>query len=681
MSSRTIDYILKVSTKNATASLKRVSAQAGTLGQRLGATSRKMGKSFAAIGAGALAAAGTIIFFGQKVANLANNLTDTAAKTGLTTKTIAGLKFAAEGSGLQLQSLTAGLVRFQTSMAMAADGNNLASEAFERLGVKATDANGNLRSANDVFMEVTNALGEMQNATERNTVAIDIFGARAGPALIQSGALGNMKAFADVASTFGVNMEEAGAEAGAFQRAMAEIKLVLEGTFAGLLTAATGTTKLSDGLFVVVDNIVFFGTIAKHTLKNVRNMVHALVLIFVNLKDAIMGVGGILFSVFTRDFKKAEEIASETMKKMAGNMQAVGEALTDGMKSTGAIQRAAEKAVADLQEFRGKLNTSMERTGAGGGSGVAGRAAAAAAPIGPGMFGGLGDIMKNSSKDFAEFSGQVKNAAEIIETLPRELNATFALLPGLIGASTVIGAASGPEAAIRAIGDGLSTLTLGLSEIFSDMIIGLARLGEKSPEELQKETEAFLQGLEKGFEALPAILIKVLPRFVIGLSIAIIKGILKLPALFAEAIFEALSDLFANLKQFLREIFTREGRQEKRQRAKDAGELTNFQKFLVLAGGGSSSEFMSGGIMQAQAGMRFTGAKRGLAMLHEGEAVVPASGRAGQAEQRMMGAGGGGVNIVINSAVVENRAIDELVRKLENRFGQFGVGKSTLFGR
>ena len=86
--------------------------------------------------------------------------------------------------------------------------------------------------------------------------------------------------------------------------------------------------------------------------------------------------------------------------------------------------------------------------------------------------------------------------------------------------------------------------------------------------------------------------------------------------------------------------------------------------------------------MQAQSGARFTGGKRGLAMLHEGETVLPASGRAGQAEQRMMNkAGGGGINIVINSAVVENRAIDELVRKLETRFGQFGVGKSSLFGR
>jgi hypothetical protein len=69
-------------------------------------------------------------------------------------------------------------------------------------------------------------------------------------------------------------------------------------------------------------------------------------------------------------------------------------------------------------------------------------------------------------------------------------------------------------------------------------------------------------------------------------------------------------------------------------------------------------------------------------MLHEGEAVVPASGRTGQAEQRTFNqAGASGINIVINSAVVENRAIDELVRRLEHRFGAFGVGKTALFNR
>ena len=87
--------------------------------------------------------------------------------------------------------------------------------------------------------------------------------------------------------------------------------------------------------------------------------------------------------------------------------------------------------------------------------------------------------------------------------------------------------------------------------------------------------------------------------------------------------------------------------------------------------------------MSAASGARFTGGSRGLAMLHEGETVLPASGRAGQQEQRMLSqsGGGGGINIVINSAVVEHRAIDELVRQLESRFGTFGVGKTPLFGR
>jgi hypothetical protein len=178
---------------------------------------------------------------------------------------------------------------------------------------------------------------------------------------------------------------------------------------------------------------------------------------------------------------------------------------------------------------------------------------------------------------------------------------------------------------------------------------------------------------------LPRVLIQVLPRFVVALIRGFGEVLLKLPFLIADAFGEKFQKIWENIKEFFRSIFTKEGRAERR---RDRRNRRRSRESFFENLGESSQFFMSGGIMSAQSGARFTGGKRGLAMLHEGETVLPASGRAGQAEQRMMNkAGSGGINIVINSAVVENRAIDELVRKLETRFGQFGVGKSSLFGR
>ena len=96
--------------------------------------------------------------------------------------------------------------------------------------------------------------------------------------------------------------------------------------------------------------------------------------------------------------------------------------------------------------------------------------------------------------------------------------------------------------------------------------------------------------------------------------------------------------------------------------------------FNVFGGGGR--------MLSAQSGLRFTGQREGLALLHRGETVVPRSGQMSSSVARDGEAqtGGGGVTININSAVTERSAIDSLVRKIEDRFGSFGQSTSPLFG-
>ena len=67
-------------------------------------------------------------------------------------------------------------------------------------------------------------------------------------------------------------------------------------------------------------------------------------------------------------------------------------------------------------------------------------------------------------------------------------------------------------------------------------------------------------------------------------------------------------------------------------------------------------------------------------MLHRGEFVVPETGQMPQAVQRNMAGQTGGVVLNINAAVVEQNAVDELVRMIERRFTTFGQSTSPLFG-
>jgi hypothetical protein len=71
----------------------------------------------------------------------------------------------------------------------------------------------------------------------------------------------------------------------------------------------------------------------------------------------------------------------------------------------------------------------------------------------------------------------------------------------------------------------------------------------------------------------------------------------------------------------------------------------------------------------------------GLAMLHPNEFVVPQSGMMPQAVNRTLDSMSNqtGTQININSMITERSAVDELVRRIENRYQLFGQSRSTLF--
>jgi hypothetical protein len=147
----TVDYILRVSADQAKSNLKDVSKASKTLGADFQKTAKSMGKSMLAI-AGAISGAGVaIIAFGQKVADLANEMADASTKTGLATSTLQGLKLAAEGSGLSFSNLENGLIRFQSSITSAMSGTGAASDAFKTLGIDLFNSQGELKDADQLF--------------------------------------------------------------------------------------------------------------------------------------------------------------------------------------------------------------------------------------------------------------------------------------------------------------------------------------------------------------------------------------------------------------------------------------------------------------------------------------------------------------------------------------------------
>ncbi len=266
------------------------------------------------------------------------------------------------------------------------------------------------------------------------------------------------------------------------------------------------------------------------------------------------------------------------------------------------------------------------------------------------------------------------------------------------GVETIIKAAIDPSALIGAIGAqfgivgsaiaGVATTLADLGRVDPQQAKDLAEelgvsqkraeemIREQRSEEIKENFRATFEGIVKGLQMLVPLIFEMLPSLLFDLAKSIIKGIFDL----AVNIVKGVKDTFRGLVEFFKDPI---GNLQK-------GLSSIFEKFVqnILEPIFSLfPSFMSGGRMpSAQGGLRFTGANRGLAMLHEGEMVVPRSGQISSTVARdAQGAiqaqgGGGGVTVVINSAITERSAVDALVRKIEERFSAFGQSTSPLFG-
>jgi hypothetical protein len=349
--------------KNLDNELKKAEKHAERASRNIGAEFKKAGKAVGMIAGGAAVAGAAIIAFGQHIADLANELTDASTKTGIAIETLGGLRLAAAGSGVEFGKLEGGLIKLTGSIAAAAEGSGPASDAFKALGISATDAEGNLRSSDEVFNEITETLSQVENQTLKNSLAMDIFGAKAGAALMQSGALDNMAAFNDLAREFGVNMEEAGNMAGTFQRAMAEVELVLQGVGANLLMSATGAEGLNNAIFLLSDAIVFFGSIAQDVVISAKGAFDFLSRSVEITLTYILGVARSIGAVFTGEFDKINDITTQTLFEV----EQLSKPLTDGANAVLILGDSYEKAnqrVSELRELRKDILEQAEKEAA-----------------------------------------------------------------------------------------------------------------------------------------------------------------------------------------------------------------------------------------------------------------------------------------------------------------------------
>lgn len=163
-------------------------------------------KTLARLARGAARAiAGTV----TESAEWADEILTLSSQTGIATDELQAYSYAAELMDVSLDTITGSQTKLLQTMSKARDGTEAATEAFAALGVSVTDEDGGLRSVDAVFRDVIDALGQIDNAADRDAAAMAIFGksARDLNPLIEAGG-DALAAYAEEARAMGYILDE-----------------------------------------------------------------------------------------------------------------------------------------------------------------------------------------------------------------------------------------------------------------------------------------------------------------------------------------------------------------------------------------------------------------------------------------------------------------------------------------
>lgn len=155
--------------------LKAAAAQFEEMGSKLTQAGNAM-RGFSAAGAAVATAIGGLAVKSGQWADQLNTLSKVYS---LDTKQLQLYGAAANLVDVDVKTIAASHVKLEKSMLSAQQGSAKMGDAFKTLGVDVTDANGELRNGDDVWQDVIKALGQMENETQRDAVAMQLLGKNA----------------------------------------------------------------------------------------------------------------------------------------------------------------------------------------------------------------------------------------------------------------------------------------------------------------------------------------------------------------------------------------------------------------------------------------------------------------------------------------------------------------------
>lgn len=373
-----VEYILEITGGKSKENIKRLIQELKKTQKELDDTEKKSKKSFGGMAQSAKKAIKSLkgmkrgltgltvviggaatAFFGlnKAMADSVNELVDASARSGIAVQTLSGLKLAVEGSGKSFSDLERGLDNFSKQMMTAQKGTGDTAKIMKAFGISVTDNNGQLRDSNSVFNETIDRLSRMRNITQRNAIAMKLFG-RSGSALIQSGALENMDAFVEKAKELGPALDDnAIKKAAEFQRGLAELKTGFLGFVSTVLEGLTGENSIGSQMSVLAENLKGFGEGLVIFVKEIKKFAQQIHDILQPISESVGGISGILKNLPGMSGFGSFEIISKAQKE-------INKKAKENSNITKANQKVAKqtaKSSADIAKSFNLLGTRQEK--------------------------------------------------------------------------------------------------------------------------------------------------------------------------------------------------------------------------------------------------------------------------------------------------------------------------------
>lgn len=246
-----------------------------SLTKSLGSIAKNTVKIGTAIAGATTAVVGGLSSMAMSAAETAGAIDDGAKKVGTTAEEYQKWAYAAKLGGMEVSTLEQAMIKQQKAFADAKEGSSSMSEAYKRLGIDI----GNISNSGDAFNEVIAKLADMEDETQRNAIANDIFGksyAELTP-LLKEGSEG-IAAWKQEAEDLGAVMSSESVEAGAnFGDTIDRIKTSLGGMF----------NQIASQLMPILDQVM---KLVLDNMPLIQNIINALAPVLVSTLQQILPI-------------------------------------------------------------------------------------------------------------------------------------------------------------------------------------------------------------------------------------------------------------------------------------------------------------------------------------------------------------------------------------------------------